>query len=404
MAWVKLHTDIIGDPKLMRAARKGAKGLEWTPWLIAFAKKANDNGRLTVGGEAAEPEDMASGFPGAKSASVAACLASLKELGVLAPDADGVLRFTAWDRRAGKPSDRPESVRERVAQHRQKKQGVSPAGETPAGANGNAEEESGNADVTRYTALQGALRNATEVEEEGEVEAEGEGEVETTTPPPRAGASEADPTSAVAGAVARATASFPDVAAALTPPDDPDLLARFLAAVAEPTSPDAWNAHVGFLGRAQRALGMGGAGMTAADMAEAVREYVVNLATGAERTPHAGRFAAYFGAAEVRERRAKAGTGRPGGKAGDGADADALRLLEAFEAAGLTVQLGRAEYQQRVDQLAPSLGYEPGAFRALVQQVKPWSLGRITYPPERRDEMARRLRAATNGTPAGVAP
>lgn len=121
MPWVKLHTDILGDTKLMRAARKGEKGLELLPWLFAFAGAAGDDGRLTVAGEPAEAIDIAAKIPGVKAAAVAECMFSAQRIGVLVDDGGGVLRFAAWDHRAGKPSDRPENVRERVQRHRDRK-------------------------------------------------------------------------------------------------------------------------------------------------------------------------------------------------------------------------------------------------------------------------------------------
>lgn len=126
MAWVKLHTDILGDPKLMRAARKGARGLELLPWVLAFAAAADDDGRLTVDGDAAEPEDIAHGIPGVLPTAVADCLASLTAIGVLAPDDDGALAFAAWQRRAMKPSDTPDAARARKQRSRAAHKDVTP--------------------------------------------------------------------------------------------------------------------------------------------------------------------------------------------------------------------------------------------------------------------------------------
>lgn len=121
MAWAKLHTDVLGDVKLMRATRKGAKNLVLLPWLIAFAKAADDGGRLSVGGIPAEPDDIAPLIPDTKSTQVAACCAGLQEIGVLERDPDGAYRFAQWSKRADAyPSDEPEAVRERVRQHRAK--------------------------------------------------------------------------------------------------------------------------------------------------------------------------------------------------------------------------------------------------------------------------------------------
>lgn len=85
----------------MRAARKGARNLVLMPWLLAFAKEANDNGRLTVGGKPADPEDISSKIPGCKPREVAVCCIHLVEIEILARDDDGAYRFTNWDKRQG---------------------------------------------------------------------------------------------------------------------------------------------------------------------------------------------------------------------------------------------------------------------------------------------------------------
>lgn len=119
MSWAKLHTDILGDPKLMRAARKGAKGLEFLPWIIAFAKQADDDGRLSIGGEPADAVDLAQLIPGATPKTLRNCLISLENIGVLVRDSSDFLRFSAWEHRSGtKPSDAPSAVAGRVARHR----------------------------------------------------------------------------------------------------------------------------------------------------------------------------------------------------------------------------------------------------------------------------------------------
>jgi hypothetical protein len=150
MAWAKLHTDILGDPKLMRAARKGAKGLHLLPWLIAFAKQADDEGRLTVGGEPADAVDIAALIPGATPRMVADCLESLERIGVLEPSGgDGAVHLAAWERRSGtKPSDSKDAIRDRVTAHRDRKR--------------NAEDE------TPSNALHPARSNATEKRREEE--------------------------------------------------------------------------------------------------------------------------------------------------------------------------------------------------------------------------------------------
>lgn len=150
MAWAKLHTDILGDPKLMRAARKGARELLYLPWLIAFAKEADDNGRLTVGGERADAVDISALIPGGTPKAVTAAIASLVSIGVLV-EADGALCFAQWETRSGgKPSDSPSAIGERVARHRAKQR------ETPAPDNGNA------LPVTPGNALHETPSNATE--------------------------------------------------------------------------------------------------------------------------------------------------------------------------------------------------------------------------------------------------
>ena len=119
MAWLKLHTDVLGDSKLMRAARKGAKNLALLPWLLAFAKEANDGGRLTVDGVPADPEDIAALIPGVRPKDVTTCCDSLISIRILTRDDDGAYRFTNWQKRQQKPpSDAPERVRERVQKHR----------------------------------------------------------------------------------------------------------------------------------------------------------------------------------------------------------------------------------------------------------------------------------------------
>lgn len=167
MAWVKLHTDILGDPKLMRAARKGARGLELLPWVLAFAASADDDGRLTVDGEPAEPEDIAHGIPGVDADAVSACLASLTTIGVLAPDDDGALAFAAWQRRAMKPSDTPDAARARKQRSRATHRDVTP-GHAGQGV----------------TVSRGG--HATEGEEEGE------GDTDKEAEPTRAAAADAD--------------------------------------------------------------------------------------------------------------------------------------------------------------------------------------------------------------------
>jgi hypothetical protein len=122
--WAKLHTSILGDGKLMRAARKGAKGLEMLPWLFAFAKAEGHDGRLEVSGEPAEPADIAALIPGNPVKAVAQCMASCESNAVkmLVRDEDDVLCFVSWERRQSvRQSDTPEAINERVRRHREKK-------------------------------------------------------------------------------------------------------------------------------------------------------------------------------------------------------------------------------------------------------------------------------------------
>jgi hypothetical protein len=157
MAWAKLHTDILGDPKLMRAARKGFKGVEFLPWIIAFAKGADDEGRLSVGGEPAEATDIAELIPCATRKIIAESLKSLEKIGVLTRESDGFLRFSQWERRSGtKPSDSKSAISERVKRHRAKER---EAEVHDAQSLASAEMD----DVTRYSeALQPERCNATE--------------------------------------------------------------------------------------------------------------------------------------------------------------------------------------------------------------------------------------------------
>lgn len=161
--FVKLWTDILADPKLMRAARKGAKSLVLLPWLIVFAKQADDDGRLTVNGQSIEPDDIVNVVPGVNAKQVVDCLASLVGIGVLVPDDDRALRFANWEERSGKPSDGAEAVNERVKKHRAKKR---------------AERADGNAHETPLKRAVTEIGNATEKELEQEKEPEKEKEEE----------------------------------------------------------------------------------------------------------------------------------------------------------------------------------------------------------------------------------
>ena len=132
MAWAKLHTDILGDPKLLRAARKGLKGVEFLPWIIAFAKGADDDGRLSVGGEPAEPTDIAELIPCATRKNITESLDSLEKIGVLSRDSDGFLQFLNWEKRSGtKPSDSKSAICDRVKRHRAKTHVAESVGSQP---------------------------------------------------------------------------------------------------------------------------------------------------------------------------------------------------------------------------------------------------------------------------------
>jgi hypothetical protein len=172
MAWAKLHTDILGDPKLMRAARSGMKGLEYLPWLIAFAKQSDDGGRLSVGGQPAELADFVSLIPGLRAKKIAESLKNLEQIGVLVRDSDDFLRFSAWERRSGtKPSDSASAIAERVSRHRAAKS-------LQQNTNGNASN-----------AFHGVSSNATEKrrvrEEESKKRGEGEENGADAPPPAR---------------------------------------------------------------------------------------------------------------------------------------------------------------------------------------------------------------------------
>src|SRR5881398_2425268 len=89
--WAKVPLYWLANPRLLRAEREGHKGLDLYPWLLLFAQKADDGGRLTVGGLSAEPEDIAAQIPGNPRARASACLDSALAIGLLAKDSDGAL-------------------------------------------------------------------------------------------------------------------------------------------------------------------------------------------------------------------------------------------------------------------------------------------------------------------------
>lgn len=152
--WLKFWCDALDDPKLMRAARKGATQLKLLPWILLFAKRAEDDGRLTVNGEAAEAEDIARSLPAVAAAEVATALTELEQIGVLVRGEDDVLTFAAWEARAASPpSDSREAVRERVRDYRKRQrvlraeQGAGNR-ETPRNA---LRHVTGSADVTKQS-------------------------------------------------------------------------------------------------------------------------------------------------------------------------------------------------------------------------------------------------------------
>jgi hypothetical protein len=122
VAWAKLHTDILGDDKLLAAHDEGARHLLLLPWLIAFAKRADDEGRITTGGAPAKPSIVARLIPGATDRTVKSALDELASISVLVRDPDGAFRFRNWEKRSGqKGSDTPASIHERVTRYRNKK-------------------------------------------------------------------------------------------------------------------------------------------------------------------------------------------------------------------------------------------------------------------------------------------
>ncbi len=165
--WVKLYVDILGDPKLMRAARKGAKSLVYLPWLIVFAKSQDDDGRLTVSGDAAEAHDIASLIPAGKVKDVEAAIAALQEIGVLVDDGDGILRFASWSARQDpRPGNAPSAHAQRQKRYRDRKRQQREAGSAdPVTRDARRSERDITGDVTRDAAA--PSRDATEVEGRG---------------------------------------------------------------------------------------------------------------------------------------------------------------------------------------------------------------------------------------------
>lgn len=271
--YAKLWTDILGDEKLMRAARKGAKHLVILPWLFAFAKKVDDNGRITVDGEPAEPDDISSLVPGISARQVAACFDELERIKVLVRDDDGALRLASWEERSGsgsKPSDAPESVADRVRRHRQKKRAATANtdGETPHMPYDVTPPVTRNEtpSVTPRNAGETSYARSREEEEDGEEELDREIEPEKEEEGARvtsaASATRPElkrPPSSPAGAVLRERLKSPAHRSALD---------RIAATV--PT-PETWLAEM-----AARLEGMHGPAITVQQLGETLTDYVAN--------------------------------------------------------------------------------------------------------------------------------
>lgn len=175
--YARLWTDILDDPKLMRAAREGAKHLVLLPWFIAFAKRADADGRLEISGIPAIPSDIARSIPNVNARSVEKALDELHGIGVLTKDPDGCYRFVAWEyRNAGRTSDSKEAVAERVRRHRERKR-------QQKGDTGNGHGNGGNAlHVTTVTSKRVERR---EEREESREKRSTAGSSERVSPAPR---------------------------------------------------------------------------------------------------------------------------------------------------------------------------------------------------------------------------
>lgn len=268
--YAKLWTDILGDEKLMRAARKGAKHLVILPWLFAFAKKVDDNGRITVDGEPAEPDDISSLVPGITARQVAACFDELERIKVLVRDDDGALRLASWEERSGsgsKPSDAPESVADRVRRHRQKKRAATATidSETPQTRTGVTPH------VTRNETPSVTPRNAGETsyarsrEEEEDVEEELDREIE-----PEKEEEGARVTSATRPELKRPPSS-PASAALREKLKSPAHRSAFDRIAATVPTPETWTAEM-----AARLDGMHGPAITVQQLGETLTDYVAN--------------------------------------------------------------------------------------------------------------------------------
>jgi hypothetical protein len=197
MGWSRLWDDVLGDPKLLRAARRGMQELELLPWLQAFASQAADGGRLTIGDEPADPEDIAGLIPGMTAERVATALAALTEIGVLTVDSDGAKRFAAWKKRQepGKPSDARDRTAERKRRQRAKDKTDNALGDADSPT------QSGR-DMSRPTVTRDMSRHQSRAEQSRTEQSRAEADV---TPAAAAAASSAAP-DALALAVAANTA------------------------------------------------------------------------------------------------------------------------------------------------------------------------------------------------------
>jgi len=167
MQWVKLWTDMLGDPKVRRAVRDGAKHLQLLPWLIAVAGRADDEGRLTVGGKPLAPEDIAPDVPNATPRQIAGCLRELRHIGIVEEDESGILRFTTWSARQTLTVGEPRSASaERMRRLRErKKRELAQKRETE-----NADRRDGSRDVTSDARRDGACDVTSDGREEEDTE------------------------------------------------------------------------------------------------------------------------------------------------------------------------------------------------------------------------------------------
>jgi len=133
--FVKWYLDALSDPVIARAARNGAKKLEMLPWLMAWAKRANDDGRLTINGDPATPLDIAETMSiRPKAGEVERALAELMAVGLVVRDDDGAFRLSEWSRQSAKPSDSREQTAERKRRQRERERHEQSSPVTPCHA------------------------------------------------------------------------------------------------------------------------------------------------------------------------------------------------------------------------------------------------------------------------------